>query len=91
MRFVIATISLPGPLSKESPLFKRVTGFGFCEYLTLLRLRRAEFMLKNEPGLSISSVAYACGFNDSNYFSHKFKLAYGKSPKELKNAKTDEK
>jgi AraC-like DNA-binding protein len=70
-------------LSRE---FKRVTGFGFCEYLTLLRLRRAEFMLKNEPGLSVSSVAYSCGFNDSNYFSHKFKLTYGKSPKELKNA-----
>ena len=64
-------------LSRE---FKRVTGFGFCEYLTLLRLRRAEFMLKNEPGLSISSVAYACGFNDSNYFSNKFKKFYGLSP-----------
>ncbi len=60
--------------------FKKKTGFGFSEYLNVLRLKRAEYMLIHEPGKSISEIAYACGYNDSNYFSHKFKLRYGVTP-----------
>ena len=67
-----------------SRIFKRETGFGFNEYLTLLRLQRAEYMLKNEPGLKISEVAYSVGFNDSNYFSYKFKQQFGCPPTGLK-------
>ena len=68
--------------------FKRTTGFGFCEYLTLIRLQHAEYMLKNEPGRSISEIAYASGFNDSNYFSDKFKRTYGISPMKVKKGAT---
>jgi len=67
-----------------SRMFKRETGFGFNEYITLVRLQRAESMLKNENGKSISEIAYACGFNDSNYFSDKFKRAYGVIPSEVR-------
>jgi len=67
-----------------SRLFKKETGFGFSEYLTMLRLQRAEAMLKSEPHLKISAVAFACGFNDSNYFSEKFKRMYGFSPIKLR-------
>ncbi len=63
--------------------FKKETGFGFNEYLTLVRLQKAEYMLLHEPGLSISEVAYACGFNDSNYFSDKFKRTYGIPPSKV--------
>lgn len=63
-----------------SRTFKRETGFGFSEYLTLVRLRQAEYLLKNREEKSISEIAYSCGFNDSNYFSDKFKKAYGISP-----------
>lgn len=63
-----------------SRIFKKKTGFGFNEYLTTIRLQKAEYMLKNEPGRSVSDIAYACGFNDSNYFSYKFKKEYGISP-----------
>ena len=63
-----------------SRLFKKETSFGFSEYITLYRLQRAEHILMNEPGLSICEIAYACGFNDSNYFSYKFKEQYGISP-----------
>ena len=63
-----------------SRLFKKETGFGFNEYLTLYRLQRAEYILKMEPKRSIGEVAYLCGFNDSNYFSYKFKQRYGVSP-----------
>ena len=67
-----------------SRTFKKETGFGFAEYLTLVRLQKAEYMLKNEPGKSVCEVAYACGFNDSNYFSDKFKKTYGASPSKFK-------
>ena len=67
-----------------SRTFKKETGFGFSEYVTLLRLQKAEYMLKNEPGKSICEIAYACGFNDSNYFSDKFKKTYGVAPSKMK-------
>ena len=63
-----------------SRIFKKETSFGFSEYITLYRLQRAEYILINEPGKSICEIAYACGFNDSNYFSYKFKEQYGISP-----------
>lgn len=67
-----------------SRTFKQKTSFGFNEYLTLYRLQRAEQILLNEPGRSIIDVAYACGFNDSNYFSYKFKEHYGISPSKIR-------
>jgi AraC-like DNA-binding protein len=63
-----------------SRIFKKDTGFGFSEYLTLYRLQRAEKMLFNEPGRSVGEIAYLCGFNDSNYFSYRFKERYGIPP-----------
>ena len=69
-----------------SRAFKSETGFGFSEYLTLTRLTKAEYILKNEPGKAISEVAYAVGFNDSNYFSVKFKKAYGTAPSNIKKS-----
>ena len=68
-----------------SRTFKRETGFGFSEYITLVRLQRAEYLLKNEPGKSVCEVAYAAGFNDSNYFSDKFKRFYGVAPSKFKS------
>jgi AraC-like DNA-binding protein len=67
-----------------SRLFKRETGLGFSEYLGTYRLQRAEAMLKSDPSLRICDVAYACGFNDSNYFCEKFKALYGFPPSKLK-------
>ena len=63
-----------------SRTFKACTGFGFNEYVTLLRLRKAEELIKTDPHRSISEIAYECGFNDGNYFSYKFKKMYDISP-----------
>ena len=70
-----------------SRTFKSCTGFGFNEYVTMLRLRKAEEMIKSDPNKSISEIAYECGFNDGNYFSYKFKKMYGISP--IKARETD--
>ena len=66
-----------------SRMFKKETGFGFCEYINLLRLQKAEGMLKQPNSGSIAQIAEACGFNDSNYFSVKFRKQYGISPKKM--------
>lgn len=73
-----------------SRLFKKEITFGFSEYITLIRLQKAEHMLKNEPSRAVTEVAYACGFNDSNYFSYKFKKAYGLTPSEVRDGKENE-
>ena len=68
-----------------SRTFKGSTGLGFNEYVTLLRLRKAEEMIKTTPDKTISEIAYECGFNDGNYFSYKFRKMYGMSPISLRN------
>lgn len=73
-----------------SRVFKKETGFGFNEYLTILRMQKAEYMLRNEPGRAVCEVAYACGFNDGNYFSYKFKEIYGVSPTKVKGVEFDQ-
>lgn len=66
-----------------SRIFKRETGFGFSEYLTLVRLQHAEYLIKNKNH-TITEVSHRCGFEDSNYFSYVFKKKYGISPREMK-------
>jgi len=63
-----------------SGIFKKETGMNFNEYINTVRLNHAEQLLKQQKGNSISEIAYSCGFNDSNYFSHRFKQAFGISP-----------
>ena len=63
-----------------SRTFKSSTGLGFNEYVTLLRLGKAQELIKTQSNMSISEIAYECGFNDGNYFSYKFKKMYGISP-----------
>lgn len=69
-----------------SRIFKKETGLGFNEYLSLLRLKKAEAILKQNDSITVSEAAFACGFNDSNYFCEKFKSVYGVSPLKFKNS-----
>ncbi len=66
-----------------SRTFKKQTGFGFNKYLTLLRLKEAETLLK-ETTLPINEIASRSGFSDGNYFSLIFKKFHGLSPKEVR-------
>lgn len=66
-----------------SRLFKKETGLGFSKYLNSLRLQYAEQLLKSSDEHNITRVAEKSGFEDSNYFSKKFKEAYGTSPKKV--------
>ncbi len=68
-----------------SRLFRAETGFGFCEYVNIVRLDRARSLLRSKDK-SVADTAYECGFNDSNYFSVKFKSMYGVPPKDYKKS-----
>ena len=62
-----------------SKKFKTVTGFGFKEYLTGVRIQKAtELLLKTND--SITDIALSCGFNDSNNFGDAFRKIKGISP-----------
>lgn len=62
-----------------SHLFNRESDFSFVEYITQVRMRKAKDLLA-EGAKNVSEVAYAVGYNDSNYFSKVFHRYFGVSP-----------
>ena len=62
-----------------SKKFKKVTGFGFNEYLNSVRVKMAMNMLV-ETRYSITEIAMYCGYQDSNYFGDVFRKLTGMSP-----------
>ena len=60
--------------------FKKLTGVGLNEYINISRITAAEKLLQS-GNLSITEVAFSCGFNDSNYFAAVFKRVRGVTPK----------
>ena len=73
-----------------SRMFKKETGLGFSKYLNSLRLQYAEHLLRSSDKQNITQVAEICGFEDSNYFSKKFKEVYGASPKKVQKKGREE-
>jgi AraC-like DNA-binding protein len=63
-------------------IFSRENDFTIFEYLTQLRMNKAQSLLE-EGRLSISEIAYAVGFNNSNYFSKVFHRYFGFPPKKI--------
>ncbi|WP_343556489.1 two-component regulator propeller domain-containing protein [Sphingobacterium sp.] len=60
---------------------KQQTGLNLIEFINMVRLKKAAYILVNNTGLSISEVAYQVGFNDPKYFSKTFKKFYKESPR----------
>jgi YesN/AraC family two-component response regulator len=69
-----------------SKKFKAVTGFGYKEYLTSLRIQEASTLLLT-TNKSITDIAISCGFNDSNYFGDAFRRVKGISPNKYRKNK----
>lgn len=68
-----------------SKRFKQVTGFGFKEYLNEVRIRNACSLLLTTDK-TITEIASACGFMDSNYFGDAFRKKKNVSPRQFRNA-----
>ncbi len=66
--------------------FRRITGFSFVAYLNGLRCEKAsKLLLLGE--LSIGEICAACGFENSSYFTRKFKEYSGYTPKDYRKLK----
>ena len=62
-----------------SRLIKKVLKTSFTQYLNQTRLEVASRLLQNKS-LSVTEIAYACGYEDPGYFCKLFKKAYGQTP-----------
>ncbi len=65
-------------------LFKEALGCVPMQYITRLRIEKACDMLSN-TSLSITEVAFRCGYPDSNYFSKLFRKYIGCSPRSYRD------
>ena len=63
--------------------FKEGTGKTVIEYINDLRIKKAKELLSSTD-TTITEIAYMCGFNDSNYFSRKFKEITGLTPRRFR-------
>jgi AraC family transcriptional regulator, melibiose operon regulatory protein len=63
-----------------SRLFVQEMGMTVQDYITILRIRKAKDLLKNSD-MDITRIAYAVGFNSSQYFITCFKLIEHVTPK----------
>ncbi len=65
--------------------FKRYLGVTPSQYLNERRLRQAVHLLTH-TNRRVSDIARVLGYEEPTYFTRLFKGAYGKSPKEYRNA-----
>jgi len=69
-------------------LFHQTETVSFSNYLTSLRIRKAQSLLK-ESNLKVFEVANAVGFNNVKYFCFVFKKVTGATPSEYQSGNTD--
>ena len=83
--FRLTSMAAAAAMSERSFLrhFKEVTSCSPTDYVLRARVRKA-IRLMEERGArrSITEIAFACGFNDSNYFSRQFRRIAGQSPRD---------
>lgn len=70
---------------------KQITNMSPLQYLRFCRIDQAAKQLSENPDLSITEVAFTCGFNSSQYFATVFQQFKGMSPKQYRDRfKTNE-
>lgn len=70
-----------------SRLFKQYTGYSPYHYLSTVRLKHSEMLLRNTSS-SITDIAYSSGFTSPEYFSTLFKQKYSQTPTKYRTDKT---
>lgn len=73
----------PSYFSKK---FKAANGLGFKEYLNNVRINHSEKLLI-ETDMSITEIAFECGYFNSNYYGDAFKKINGVSPSVFRRLK----
>lgn len=61
--------------------FRQSRGYSPMMFLRQVRLRRAWLMLNSkEAGVSVTDIAYACGFGNLGHFAKYFRTKFGETP-----------
>lgn len=63
--------------------FKEVVGFGFKEYVNILRIQMAQKLLER-PNLTISQISEMVGFDNTSYFGQVFQKHLAVSPSQYR-------
>ena len=63
--------------------FKETTGKTVLEYLNGLRVEKAEQLLRSTD-MTVSEIAFCCGFADANYFSRTYKRIKKNTPRQAR-------
>ncbi len=72
-------------------IFHAVTGETLSDYIKRQRLEKAVFLRKYSPRMTLTDIAFRCGFNSSADFSRSFKTEYGIAPSRFDPAALAEK
>lgn len=68
--------------SRFAACCRQIINVSPVEYLTRCRVDAAAALLREEPQRSITDVAFACGFQSSQYFATVFRQRMGRSPRD---------
>jgi AraC-like DNA-binding protein len=68
-----------------SARFKQATGEPFVSFLNELRVNHALGLLRHGE-MSLTEIAYSCGYNSYSSFSRMFKKIHGASPRAIRDA-----
>jgi AraC-like DNA-binding protein len=71
-----------------SRVFHACTNTTFLNFLSAVRVRIAEYMLR-ESSMRIADISEQVGYEDAHYFSRLFRKTTGMSPVQYRNAETD--
>ena len=61
-------------------IFKEVTGKTAVEYINHFRVEKARQLLQ-KTDMTVTEIAFCCGFNNANYFARIYQKISGKSPR----------
>ncbi|MBQ8201748.1 MAG: helix-turn-helix domain-containing protein [Clostridia bacterium] len=70
-------------------LFHEKTGQHFSTFLTRTRMEKAQYLLSDNSGLSLSEISASCGYPNKSYFCQVFKKYTGMTPGEYEAASKD--
>lgn len=80
----LAKIALMGK-TNYSLSFKKIKGMTVWEYILKARIElAASYLTEKDREITITELAFLCGFNNSTHFNKMFKKLKGKTPSEFK-------
>lgn len=86
--FTLEEMARQAVMSQRSLLrhFREATGFSPADYVIRSRIRKAAGLLAHgDRAMTITDIAFECGFNDSNYFTRQFHRVMGATPRNYRN------